>query len=129
VGLFDDVIVEVPLPDGRDPTGVVFQTKTFPYPFMERYTIRADGRLIARRVEWEVTPEDELPYKGAPDSLMRLVGSMRPAKEWTEDTNYHGDLNFYYLKDTGPDTTEWWYYTARFTNGQLESITVVTDHE
>jgi hypothetical protein len=43
MGMFDNVMSEVPLPDGYDGP---CQTKDFDDPYLETYLIRADGRLI-----------------------------------------------------------------------------------
>lgn len=68
MGLFDDVRCDVPLPDGFEGgRWGQFQTKTFPEPYMEKYTITREGRLLHQ------------------PSL----------KHEPTDTNYHGILNFY----------------------------------
>ncbi len=46
MGLFDEIRCKAPLPDGREGGDVWFQTNSFPFPLMRRYTITADGRLI-----------------------------------------------------------------------------------
>ena len=68
MGLFDDVRCDVPLPDGlQGGRWGQFQTKTFPEPYMEKYTITASGRLLHQA---SLTQE-------------------------AVDTNFHGILNFY----------------------------------
>lgn len=95
MGMFDDVICRYPLPDGKP--AVPFQTKTFEEPYLEKYTITENGRLT-KREPW--------------------VGNL-PADKYREiDTNYHGILNFY-----GGDADEWREFDAKFTDGQLVSIT------
>ena len=44
--MFDEVYCYAALPDGRDPRGTCFQTKSFPDPCMCRYRITSAGRLI-----------------------------------------------------------------------------------
>jgi len=44
--MFDEVYCYATLPDGRDPRGTCFQTKSFPDPCMCRYRITSAGRLI-----------------------------------------------------------------------------------
>jgi hypothetical protein len=39
MGMFDEVYCYAALPDGRDPRGTCFQTKSFPDPCMCRYRI------------------------------------------------------------------------------------------
>jgi hypothetical protein len=46
MGMFDEVYCYAKLPDGRDPGGTCFQTKSFPDPCMCRYRITSAGRLI-----------------------------------------------------------------------------------
>ena len=71
MGLFDHVRCDYPLPD-RKP-GKEFQTKSFDAPYMDRYWITAEGRLLRSRRY----PSDCI------------------------DTNFHGVLNFYdYVDET-----------------------------
>jgi len=46
MGMFDEIRCEVLLPDGRDAADIYFQTKTFPFPCMQRYVITHAGRLV-----------------------------------------------------------------------------------
>ena len=46
MGLFDELTVEAELPDGFDPSGVVFQTRDTAEQFLGRYVMRADGELV-----------------------------------------------------------------------------------
>jgi hypothetical protein len=46
MGMFDEVYCYAALPDGRDPRGTCFQTKSIPDPCMCRYRITSAGRLI-----------------------------------------------------------------------------------
>jgi hypothetical protein len=46
MGMFDEVYCYATLPDGRDPRGTCFQTKSFPDPCMCRYRTTSAGRLI-----------------------------------------------------------------------------------
>jgi hypothetical protein len=46
MGMLDEIYCYSVLPDGRDPRGTCFQTKSFPDPSMCRYRITSDGRLI-----------------------------------------------------------------------------------
>lgn len=100
--MFDWVKCEVPLPDGW--VHPEFQTKDFPDPYLDTYTIRADGRLIRR-----------------------AVGSEEA------DLNFHGHFRFYsYEGDVNaanPITDRWHEYRAKFTDGQLVGIEVVPEHE
>src|SRR5437016_2465022 len=44
--MFDEIYCDATLPDGRDPRGTCFQTKSLPDPCMCRYRITSAGRLI-----------------------------------------------------------------------------------
>lgn len=103
MGMFDDVVCEVPLPDGK--SGKHFQTKDFEPAYLEKYTITADGRLIRDDPWWE-RPEGQ------------------PAKQM--DMDFHGVLNFY---DYNTDTKERREFNAKFTDGKLAGIEAVTDHQ
>jgi hypothetical protein len=46
VGIHDELYVEATLPDAAVPSGVLFETKAFPAPFLFRYRITKAGRLI-----------------------------------------------------------------------------------
>jgi hypothetical protein len=46
MGMYDEVYCYAALPDGREPRGTCFQTKSFPDPCMCRYRITSAGRLI-----------------------------------------------------------------------------------
>ena len=96
MGMFDDVVCEVPLPDGKP--GKHFQTKDFEAPYLEKYTITADGRLFRDKPWWERKKDDP------PDP---------------SDMNYHGTLNFY---DYNTETKDWREFNAKFTDGQLVAI-------
>jgi hypothetical protein len=101
--MFDDVVCEAPLPDGKP--GKHFQTKDFECPYLEKYTITADGRLFRDDPWWE-----------------RKKG----ADPQPSDMNFHGVLNFY---DYNTDTEEWREFNAIFTHGQLEKIQCVSEEE
>jgi len=99
MGMFDYVKCEMPLPDGKPTPIDYFQTKEFDCPYLEMYTIRADGRLIHRKPAYDCDP---------------LGTEARDI-----DTNFHGLLNFgsYDVK-----TKESREFVAKFTDGNLVSI-------
>lgn len=97
MGLFDEVTCEVPLPDGK-PSGV-FQTKDFEFPYLEQYTIRADGRLIHHRPLYDCDPPG--------------------TQHGPIDTNFHGLLRF---ASYNTETKEHRIFVAKFTDGQLVKI-------
>ena len=58
MGLFDDVKCNMKLP-GDIPTEIRrFQTKDFPCPYMDKYEITADGRLLKVRDHFRPSPEE-----------------------------------------------------------------------
>jgi hypothetical protein len=46
MGLYDEISLEVELPDREVPPDKWFQTKSFPWPNFSRYRITAAGRLV-----------------------------------------------------------------------------------
>lgn len=44
--MFDEIRCEAPLPDSWNPGDAWFQTKSFPSPCLQRYTITTNGRLL-----------------------------------------------------------------------------------
>ena len=110
MGMFDWVKCEVELPDG-------FKSDSFQTKDMENllctYTITKEGRLIKTCPEWYI--EEELP-------------------EIKEDTNFHGMFRFYGYEKGEKINDEnfkfvWHEYNAKFTNGNLVSITKVEEVE
>lgn len=119
MGMYDYVRCDAPLPDGKPTPPDLFQTKDFPAPQLEHYTITAAGRLIAHRVRYEEVPKAERPYPDA-DGLRGLVGSIKAVPVKDEDLNWHGWLNFY-----GGSQRRWREFNAKFTEGQLVEIVQV----
>lgn len=116
MGMFDYIICEVPLPDGFDG---LLQTKDFDDPYMEKYTINSQGRLIRHYIaSWDDVPEEQWKYVGATDPLHQLWHEQSKRKPiFAEvDTNYHGMLNFY------GGEQDWHEYDAKFTDGNLVEI-------
>jgi hypothetical protein len=100
MGMFDEVICELPLPDGWEHP--VFQTKDFDEPYLDKYVIRADGRLIRKKPWYESDIKNDT------------------------DTNCHGLLRFYSYEGDANDATpigdRWHEYEAKFTDGNLVKI-------
>jgi hypothetical protein len=46
MGMYDEIYCHAALPDGDDPPGTCFQTKSFPDSCLFRYRITSEGRLI-----------------------------------------------------------------------------------
>lgn len=117
MGMFDNVIPECPLPDEAAKHVQEWQTKSFEQPFLHKYRITAEGRLLGELVHYEDRSDPTAPE----GSIAALAGCMTAVHDGWEDTNYDGVLNFY--GTTTPDWQgEWVEYDATFKNGQLEKI-------
>lgn len=133
MGMFDTVkLVGHTLPDEGDQYRETewWQTKDFDC-VMEIIRIQ-NGRLVRDRWHYEDVPKAERPYPDAPDdSLLSLAGSIRTVIDEADvDMNFHGCFNFYtYVGDPNRDDGKWFEYQAKFTDGNLVSITRVDpDH-
>jgi hypothetical protein len=100
MGMFDQVYCYAALPDGRDPRGTCFQTKSLPDPCMCRYRITSAGRLI-----------DSAGNDLEPDGYITF---------YTVDPE-DGD------GDTRRGIPGLREYRARFSSGQLQNIARVTE--
>jgi hypothetical protein len=100
MGMFDQVYCYAALPDGRDPQGTCFQTKSLPDPCMCRYRITSAGRLIDSAGN-DLEPDGYITfYTGDPED---------------GDNETRGGI---------PGLRE---YRARFSSGQLQNIVRVTE--
>ncbi|TLZ02480.1 MAG: hypothetical protein E6K28_11915 [Gammaproteobacteria bacterium] len=93
--MFDEIYCDATLPDGRDPRGTCFQTKSLPDPCMCRYRITSAGRLI-----------DSAGNDLEPDGYILF---------YTVDRE-NGD------SEAPGKTSELREYRARFLSGQLQNI-------
>jgi hypothetical protein len=136
MGMFDIVIIEVPLPDAGAAEVREWQTKDFPDSFMENYKITVDGRLLHERIHLEDRSDSQYPI----GSKERLVGSATRIHDGWDDVHFHGTLSFHGDKYSGetriirfrsescgedllhPEPAEWFEYKAKFTDGRLVSI-------
>jgi hypothetical protein len=117
MGMFDYIECDYPLPDAPDWASTCeFQTKDFGN-HLDLYRITPEGRLITRCVKRQWV-DDEKSYMG---------GFFKVVEQWEEDTNYHGDFNFYGFKSL--DDFQWLEYRVRFTNGQLEKIERIIEEQ
>jgi hypothetical protein len=125
MGVFDTIYCEYSLPEHDFLKDILdFQTKSLD-PKMTTYTLTADGRLLEHRYIQEPVPEKERPYYGKPEwnrEMFRLIGSLRTVETYFHDMEWHGDINFY-----TPYAGMWYEFTARFTEGKLDSI--VFEHD
>jgi len=99
--VFDEVYCYAKLPDGRDPRGTCFQTKSFPDPCMCRYRITSAGRLIDSANN-DLEPEGYITF-------------------YTVDREYDHES-----PGRIPGLRE---YRARFLSGQLENIVRVSEED
>ncbi len=149
MGMFDNVRVEAPLPDPEYQERT-FQTKSLECSLSD-YTITCEGRLVLREVEWEATPEEEMPYYGTPEweqgGLVRLFGYMREksSRDVVLD-DFHGDIIFYKTVNainfregttsvfeadgtTTPIQPVTVSYKARFSDGWLQWVRRISEAE
>lgn len=136
MGMFDILIVEVPLPDAGAAEVREWHTKDFADPFMENYKITADGRLLHERIHLEDRSDPQYSI----GSNKRFVGCSTRIHEGWDDVHFHGILSFQGDENSGetrlisftadgvgkdlfhPEPAEWFEYKAKFTDGQLVSI-------
>lgn len=151
MGMFDNVICEVPLPDGLTPNTSDLQTKDLEN-VLGTCKIGADGRLYWRDVDsvWEEgDPLPPLPADRTKHTLvdvLRSLGRFRevPGSESWRDLHFHGWFEFgcavptqeYYQVDVPGRAApfmnrryELHDYRAKFTDGQLQHIEVVPPPE
>ena len=107
MGMYDTVISEHP----EVPAGHEYQTKSLDKA-LDDYTLTAAGRLIHHNKEWELTPEDELPYPDKP-----FIGSLRVASVTMEDTNLDKTIDIYSWREGTMHT-----YYLTFVSGQLTKV-------
>ena len=101
MGMFDEIRCEAPLPDGRDAPDIYFQTKTFPFPCMQRYVITRAGRLIDS-VGNDLEPDGYITFYTTEDEHSDTVAITRGRHQWRE-------------------------YRARFSAGRLQTIVRVEE--
>lgn len=109
MGMFDWIVVEVPLPDIVQ-NETEYQTKDFEC-LMEKYVITKNGELYREKWDYEWVDDDKH-FLGGYER--KIDGSYR--REYL--TNFHGDITFY----NGMVRGKWRDYKARFTEGRLSRI-------
>jgi hypothetical protein len=102
MGTYDEIYCHAALPDGDDPPGSCFQTKSFPDPCLFRYRITSEGRLIDSAGN-DLEPEGYITF-------------------YTTNQE-QGDSE---TVDRIPDLRE---YRARFSSGQLRNIVRVEEDD
>jgi hypothetical protein len=98
--MYDEIYCHAELPDGRDPRGTCFQTKSFPDPCMCRYRITSAGRVI-----------DSANNDLEPDGYITFYTVDRE----DGDREVRGRISW--LRE----------YRARFSSGQLQNIVRVNE--
>jgi hypothetical protein len=114
MGLFDEIRLEVLLPDRTEITNEWFQTKSFDNA-MTRYVVTGKGQLYEERWDYEWMG-DATAFLGG--YLEKIEGSYR--REYL--TDFHGDIIFYSSKPELNTNRVWRDYHARFTDGRLSRM-------
>lgn len=121
MGMFDNVFPECVLPDAGAARVREWQTKSFDEPFLRKYRITADGKLLREVVRYE----DRSDPTAEPGSLASFAGCMTPVHERWEPLAFTGTVNFYGTPEYG--MREWIEYDAAFVDGVLTQITRIPD--
>lgn len=78
---------------------------------LDSYFITKDGKLLLNKVEYEWDPE-------ADAGILGMKGDMKKLSEKMEVVPHHGIIRFYSSIDD-----DWYEFSAKFTDGNLVSIT------
>jgi hypothetical protein len=109
MGMFDELVVEYPLPD-PDHNRLTFQTKDLKC-FMDHYRITPMGRL--EHQEYRIEDHSDPTKEG----LDKFAGMLTRIPIGWHDEGYHGWLDFY-TEQAG----DWINYHAKFTDGRLVEV-------
>lgn len=112
MGLFDDLTVKVPLPDGIVRKN--FQTKSLPAMFLDQYEIREDGTL------WHEDYDIEDHSDPNAEGLLRFAGAMAPVNQRWVPVDYTGEVRFADF-DRAEDP-EWVEFVALFVHGSMTHL-------
>lgn len=125
MGMFDTIKCEYKLPVPANLDWIDFnliQDKEFQTKDMDcvlnEYTITQDGRLMLKKAEYKWVDDDNSFLKGYLDEVSSVL----------EDTNFHGQLNFYcfeYIEKDNKELSICIDYLAKFTDGKLVNISVL----
>jgi len=129
MGMFDEITCKYPLPyDGAN--ALIYQTKSTPSQWLDRYEIREDGTLWhevydtedqSEAAKWKAAnPGKELPetMKGWRSFVAAMA---RVNKRWLPVSDFIGELRFY----TTPVPGGWLEWSAYFKDGKLVSMNQV----
>ncbi len=128
MGMFDSIKVDYPLPLPLEVINILpdiydqeFQTKDFDN-LLDNYLLNEDGQLIHSKKE----------YKWKDDDDSFLKGYMDVIKEEMVPFDFHGIVNFYCYETVHENPTSDKAkdiiidYMAKFTNGKLENIEILS---
>lgn len=117
MGLFDHVKCDYPLPiPGAN--DLEYQTKSFPYPYLDQYWIKSDGSL------WKEKYDTEDRSDPSENGWRRYIGMCtRINKEWVPYTATCSMEFHTILPDNG-----WISWIALFDQGQLVTVQV-SEHQ
>jgi hypothetical protein len=148
--MFDHITVCTPLPEvpeellsswGGRACDITFQTKDTPSQTMAFYKIDRTGQLWLKKVDGHWEEGEEVADDASFGEKMAAMGRFVVDKEWWEEENYTGSINFYEgynhpdykSPEANFDSDEWrrfvsgWVeYCALFKNGKLiENIQLI----
>lgn len=116
MGMYDDITVSYPLPDGyKHLQFEVFQTKDLDC-FMEEFIISDDGKLRRMVYEYRDLTEEEMAEE-ADRKFLILHNKVRTGEFTLQTINIHGLILFYTYKDKVLVEL-----IAKFTDGVLQEI-------
>ena len=130
MGMFDTLYININrLPITRAEKKLLgdnaeWQTKSLDSVLTEVY-ITEEGKLQVNRWEYEAVPKEERPYPNE-EGLLAIAGSLRRVNEHLETIPYHGYIRFYTSVEDEQGTSQWYEFSAKFTDGTLVSIQRVT---
>ena len=108
MGMFDELVCEMPLPDGWNTDGeFTFQTKSLGRN-LDWYRITKMGILVKEKSEFDEVNFVCVPVPGNPQFI-----------------NHSGPLNFYEIEDLDDENYIWHEYDAQFLNGVCQYIELV----
>ena len=130
MGMFDDLLVEVDLPDGY--TGKAFQTKDLDCT-LSTYKITSDGKLVREVIDYETVPDDERPPEPPADAhwldkIRWLHTDKRETGRHWDVIEHHGYIFFYNYEKIDGEMV-WHEYRAKFTDGQLVNIEKIEERD
>lgn len=120
MGLYDELRVEVDLPNSPDEENIIWQTKSISRPAMLTYKITENGRLKERHIEREKVGTEEFEFS---EHENLEIPQYEVTEEWWTDVEFHGSFEFHTsFGEYDTDEYEWYSYEAWFNNGDLETI-------